>query len=139
MTTLAYCDGVIAYDSRATADTQILSDNCDKRSTRDGVKFFFAGAIADRDKFIDAYFGDECDDDLSASAFVVDGNALYRVGWSDGKLFKELCDLNEPVALGSGSDHAITAMDCGRSAKEAVKMAMKRDTNTGGKIRTFKL
>jgi hypothetical protein len=43
------------------------------------------------------------------------------------------------TAIGTGTDHAITAMDCGLSAREAVKMAMKRDTGTGGRIRTYKV
>ena len=46
---------------------------------------------------------------------------------------------NIPYAIGSGADHAFTAMDCGCSAKEAVQMAVKRDTCTGGRIRSFKL
>ena len=38
-------------------------------------------------------------------------------------------------AIGSGADHAITAMDMGASAIGAVEMAAKRDTGTGGIIR----
>lgn len=41
-------------------------------------------------------------------------------------------------AIGSGAKHALTAMDLGLDAKEAVKMAMKRDIYTGGRIRTFR-
>jgi hypothetical protein len=38
-------------------------------------------------------------------------------------------------AIGCGSDHAITAMDMGATAYQAVQMAAKRDTGTGGTIR----
>jgi len=47
--------------------------------------------------------------------------------------------LKVPRAFGSGELHALTAMDMGASAKEAVGMAAKRDIYTGGKINTFKL
>ena len=43
------------------------------------------------------------------------------------------------LCIGSGADHGLTAMDCGLSAKEAVKKAAYRDLGTGGKIRTYKL
>lgn len=43
------------------------------------------------------------------------------------------------MAIGSGMYYALTAMDCGCSAEEAVKMAAKRDVNTGGEIRIFKI
>lgn len=39
------------------------------------------------------------------------------------------------AAIGSGSDHAITAMDCGKHPVDAVKYAIKRDPFSGGKIR----
>lgn len=40
-------------------------------------------------------------------------------------------------AIGSGADHAITAMDMGANAFLAVQMAAKRDTGTGGTIRAL--
>ena len=41
--------------------------------------------------------------------------------------------------FGSGCDSAFTATDCGLNARDAVMMSAKRDVNTGGKIRTFKV
>jgi hypothetical protein len=37
-------------------------------------------------------------------------------------------------AVGSGAIHAWTAMDAGKSAREAVRLAMRRDMFSGGKI-----
>ena len=37
MTTIAYKDGVIAYDSRVTRGDLITDDDCDKCIERDGV------------------------------------------------------------------------------------------------------
>jgi hypothetical protein len=40
-------------------------------------------------------------------------------------------------AIGSGHKHAITALDLGCSAVEAIRMTIKRDACTGGIIRCF--
>lgn len=76
---------------------------------------------------------------LDVSVLIWFNNLLFHgVGNSDG-VFISPMSLDNPVACGSGMDHALTAMDMGATAKEAVKWAMKRDTLTGGRIRTFKL
>lgn len=139
MTTIAYKDGVVAYDSRSSSNGAIISDNYEKKAVKNKVAFFLSGTVADHPKFIDAYLGADCEEDLDAYGFCVDGGRLYRVGHSEGKVYREICELDEHYAAGSGSDHALTAMDLCLSAKEAVKMAMKRDTGTGGRVRTFKL
>jgi|TARA_R110000803_G_scaffold54828_1_gene111652 hypothetical protein len=57
----------------------------------------------------------------------------------DGVLTKTPEKPDMMLCIGSGADHGLTAMDCGLSAKEAVKKAAYRDLGTGGKIRTYKL
>jgi 20S proteasome alpha/beta subunit len=42
-------------------------------------------------------------------------------------------------ALGSGSPYAFGAMDFGASAREAVQAGIKRDTSSGGKVRSVSL
>jgi len=64
---------------------------------------------------------------------------LYICSISGGRMFKTPESSKSVFAIGSGQDHALTAMDCGLSAKEAIKMAAKRDVNTGGRVRTFKI
>lgn len=44
-----------------------------------------------------------------------------------------------PAAIGSGKDHALTAMDMGADAEKAVEMAARRDPFTGGKITVLAL
>ncbi len=49
----------------------------------------------------------------------------------------------QPLAIGSGWQFAIAAMDFGKSAKQAIEYAMTRDNGTGGgvdcvRIRTAK-
>ncbi|MNI98876.1 hypothetical protein D3C73_1578140 [compost metagenome] len=46
---------------------------------------------------------------------------------------------DRPYAIGSGTPYAFAAMDMGASAEKAVEMAARRDTSTGGTIRTLRI
>lgn len=49
-------------------------------------------------------------------------------------------EINAPfAAVGSGGDLALVAMDCGKSAVQAVEKACKYDMNTRGPVHTFDL
>jgi 20S proteasome alpha/beta subunit len=140
MTTITYKDGVIAYDSLAVSDITIVDNNFDKHIEKDNVHFFFSGCVADITKLIECYFGAKHKINSNSSAIVYDKNDLFIIGF--GKNGNYYCDperLDNCIAIGSGTDHALTAMDLGCSAKKAIKMAAKRDTCTGGKIRKFKI
>lgn len=140
MTTIAYKDGVIAYDSRATRGDVIMSDDCEKCETHDGVKFLLAGAVSDIKAFVAAYFGTRSEIPLDCFGYVIDGGRLMLVGNDDDTgIWRQ--DLNPNVcdAIGSGSPYALAAMDMGASAEDAVRAAMKRDVYTGGTVRTFKI
>lgn len=140
MTTIAYKDGVFAYDSRITADTLIVDDDRDKKIERNGILFFVSGATCDYEKLISAYFGGEVNGTVEASALVVDGGQIKMISWNstDGCWACPVLP-DRPYAIGSGSSHAWTAMDMGATAYQAVEYAAKRDTGTGGKIRAFTL
>lgn len=139
MTTIAYKDGVIACDGRTTQGGLICSDNSDKRDTRDGVSFFFAGTVTEHQQAMDIWFrGDDPECKLDFSAFVVDDEgAVWEFSCGEGGTWRERVERYGHSAIGSGSSHALTAMDCGLSARDAVKMASKRDIYTGGRIRTY--
>lgn len=142
MTTIAYRDGVIAYDSRVTAGPTIVDDNRSKRVSRRGVEYFMCGCVSDQEYLIRWYQGEkpETPDNVEASAIIVSDGVVYMAGYvKDDGFF--LCPLRQDnvAAMGSGEDHALTAMDMGADAKTAVKMAAKRDTQTGGRIRTFRV
>ena len=138
MTTITHKDGIVAYDSRLTSGTSISSEVSNKRHSSRGVEFFMCGSTADHKQFIDAYFdGRSPRKELDVTAIIVDSGSVYKAGAGDGELWVQ--PAVDPCAIGSGSQHAITAMDMGATAKEAVKWAMKRDTGTGGRIRTFKI
>lgn len=144
MTTITHKDGVIAYDSRMCRGGTITSDSTDKHLELNDAHFFFSGCVCDQLPFMEIYFnksGNELLDikHLDISAFIwVNGLLFHGLGYTSGVYITPL-SMDEPAAIGSGIDHALTAMDMGATAKEAVKWAMKRDTGTGGRIRTFKI
>jgi len=140
MTTIAYRDGVIAYDSRQTRGDRIVSDNSPKCQVVNGVSFLLSGVVCDENALISAYFGTPSPVPVECSGFVVDGYRLMMVGHDDKTgIWKMDLDLANPDAIGSGAPYALAAMDMGASAEDAVRMAMKRDIYTGGIVRSINL
>jgi hypothetical protein len=104
------------------------------------VQFFCTGTVADFERVCSAYFHEEEDlPDTDAHYLAHDKGRLFLCHVSNGRLYKTPESKKAIVAIGSGSDHAYTAMDCGLSAKEAIKKAVYRDTSTGGRVRTFRV
>lgn len=137
MTTIAYKDGVIAYDGRQTRNDRIVSDSAPKCKVVDGVSFFLSGAVCDEKALIAAYFGTLSPVPVECSGYVVDGGKLMMVGHDDKTgIWKQELAPSNPDAIGSGAPYALAAMDMGASAEDAVLAAMKRDIYTGGLIRT---
>lgn len=137
MTTIAYKDGIIAYDGRCTAGGTIIYDDYEKMRERDGAFFFGAGGMSEINDLIKAYHGEEITGDCGAAAIVCKDGVLSLITYDDGKVVESPVRPDKPYAIGSGRDHAYTALDMGASAYQAVEMAARRDTGTGGKIRTF--
>jgi len=138
MTTIAYNhkDKEIAVDGRVARGSIICDDNHNKIVKTKQAIFILSGHLADIDKVIHA-FPDNVELNYVVSGFVILEDTVYwfagnDTGWSMIKL-----TYNE--AAGSGSEFALTALDMGATAKQAVKMAAKRDTSTGGRIRVIKL
>jgi hypothetical protein len=140
MTTIAFDGEVIAYDSRETQGSLICNDNCNKHHIKDGVHFFIAGTSGHEGRLISAFLDgpeDDYPDSLFSTAIVVRDGDVFECAIDKDEGYWS-CAVTCPIALGSGSRHALTAMDCGLSAKDAVKMAIKRDANSGGRVRTFR-
>lgn len=138
MTTIAYKDGVIAFDSRATAGDIILDDTYDKSLEYEGARFFLAGAISDFQKFVECFIHDrKPPKDMDVCAFVLYDNNLWKASVDNMGLWKHKLDISKAYAIGNGEQFALAAMDLGKSAKDAISVAKKRDTKTGGQVRTF--
>jgi ATP-dependent protease HslVU (ClpYQ) peptidase subunit len=140
MTTIAYRDGVIAFDSRITEGDLIISDNYLKCYTDGSYRVFFAGDVILAPLLIELV-KEEIPAPASGEleAIVWTGNVLLWAGLEEGHFYRIPLPVSSSFAIGSGKAHAYTAMDMGADAVTAVKMAGKRDKNTGGVINTFNL
>lgn len=140
MTTIAYKDGVIAYDSQVTRGEIITYDDYDKRIDQKGVTFVFTGAVSDFDALVAAYFGAKPEGVIDATAMVVNNGKvwIFAVDNETGPWHFPL-SMDQPYAIGSGLAYALAAMDMGADPERAVQAAAKRDTATGGRIRTLKV
>lgn len=139
MTTVAYRDGVLAGDGRvATESGSIHSDNQRKvHKLRDGRLFGYAGDTDDAERLRLSLLSDEPPPELrNIQALLVqpDGSIDYY----QGTVWQRLT--SDPYyAIGTGGTAALVAMDCDKSAKQAVACAIRRDNNSGGKIKTVRL
>lgn len=139
MTTIAYVDNIIAVDSLAAAGDTITHLDVNKIIKSNGVVFVMAGAIHDFNELIKAYHGEPYDRKADVSGIIDDNGTVFRAAIDTDGNFWKLNITGIPYAAGFGADHAWTALDLGCSAKEAVKMAAKRDMHTGGRIRIHKV
>lgn len=138
MTTIAYKDGIVAYDGRCLSNYDIISDVQDKCFSSKGVDFFVSGTIGDVDEFMDAYHNGlyyNKDLDIDINCIIHDEGYLYHGYSHDGKIYKTKIDPGLLFAVGSGRDYAMAFMSAGKSAEEAVSSVMTLDCGTGGKIR----
>jgi len=139
VTTIAYKDGVIAYDSRCCRNGYVETDNIDKCQEYKGHRFFLSGSLNAHEALIQALVDGDDHDELDSGGLMVDpAGVLWFVGGCD-EPWKYHHDRLLPTASGSGTPWALAAMDFGCTAKQAVKYAMTRDPGTGGKVRTFKV
>jgi len=117
MTTIAYKDGVIAYDSRVSAENFIVDDAYEKHIVVADIHFFCSGSTEFLEDFCNAY--------ASRSPTVRDMDVGAIVLETNGRLFKASVEERQgqfriwraPIpqgrlsALGSGHDFALAYMD----------------------------
>lgn len=141
MTTIAYKDGIVAYDSRLTKDNVIIDDNCEKVYESNGLIFFITGTVSDFNYLMASYLKEEAvKKKIEAEAIVIDGDDLYHTSVDEnGDFWRFKMNKDVTYAIGSGSHFALAFMDSGISAEEAIYATMKRDCFTGGKVRTYQV
>ena len=143
MTTVAYKDGIMAFDSRVTSDYSHIGYMTKGRKTS---KFLVStcGSVEEGEMFMDWIAGGGITADRKL--FGLDKDLDNFIGMcvnKSGKVFIYESKLYPFVidapfhAIGSGADFAIGAMAAGKSATDAVKIAAKFDLATGGAIRTI--
>lgn len=137
MTSIAYKDGMMAGDSRVTFDNTVLPDTGRKvHRLRNGCLFGAAGSAEEIEKLKRTVMRNEDppkSKDVSALKVDPDGT----IWCYEGEIWSKV---RTPfAALGSGTIAALAAMYAGADAKEAVKIAIKLDTHSGGRVNVVRL
>jgi ATP-dependent protease HslVU (ClpYQ) peptidase subunit len=145
MTTLAYKDGILAFDGKITAGNMVTTLNSRKGIATDKYLAAAAGLSSFCGAFLEWV---KTDFDPVKVPKTPNGKLCDIVGLViDRKgTLTEYCDDLLPLkvgrvpfyARGSGREVATGAMAAGASAEEAVRIASKFDIYTGGRIRTVK-
>lgn len=146
MTTIAYRNGILAFDSKTSTEHATIQGNVVKGlATARGI-VAASGGVQEMQAFLDwfkaggrqkqkAKYGlDATDLDLSAIHVDPKGNVFCY----DSRVYPYKLEA-EFVALGSGCDFAKGAMAAGASAKKAVQIAGRFDGFTGGPTNTLSL
>ena len=146
MTTIAYRDGVLAADSRVTVDngSGARMHTCRKlfrKRVTEGKKQFeviiaTAGESSPGMVFVDWYGSGKpvpeiflhIDADFTCLVLTPKGLFEYDT-FCRGEEIEE-----DFYAIGSGAMAALAAMHCGKSALDAVRIAARVDTYTGGRV-----
>jgi hypothetical protein len=138
MTTIAYRNGIMASDSRATINGYIEPQEDPKLFRQpDGGVAAMTGSASGCFKLLSWVNGDRKR---------LQPNGDYRIIWlrGDGRLeiFEDGCSYFvecEFMAWGSGMVAALGALHMGATAEMAVHVAAKIDTLTGGKVVTMQV
>jgi ATP-dependent protease HslVU (ClpYQ) peptidase subunit len=138
VTTIAYRDGVLAGDTQVSSNDghTVIGHQKKVHKLEDGSLFGFAGSV-EQAEVLRRSFADNTAVDL-----LDDLNALIITPDHKVYLFEGRIWVKQPkgyCALGSGETVALAAMDAGADAITAVKIGIKRDTCTGGKVFSVKL
>ena len=143
MTTIAYhhASREVAVDGRVTSGALVATNNFEKWRLSGEDVWFLSGAIPDWDRFISHQTGilkGRPDFEVCCSALLVSGGKCYEAGMTEaGEPWRSV--LTYDLAIGSGRDFAIAAMDHGKGARDSVGYASVRDNGTGGKISVFSI
>lgn len=139
MTTIAYKAGVLAGDTRVTSGkNQINPGHATKVfQLPDGSLLGVAGDVVDCQQLIDALMDQRAIPRLKRceAILVMTDGSIHSFEGSNSSAVEG----TDYWACGSGWIPACVAMRCGKSAEEAVKIAMEFDASSGGEVRTVQL
>lgn len=151
MTTIAYRDGIIAADSWASLENtagarrhqckKLYRKTIKKGNKEQDVIIATAGTTSPSLVFVE-WFGSKKAPPESLLYLGGDFTCLILTpdGLFEADAYCVLDEILEPYyAIGSGATAAIAAMRCGKSARDAVRVAASIDPYTGGRIVTMSL
>lgn len=150
MTTIATRNGVMVSDGQVSWGDRIDQTNLKKVRKINGCLVGGAGRLSSVLQFfkwfeewsnaqvvqgesphVQVFIPEDLDDEDFTGLVVFTDGVIFM--YEGGKRCYEIVGA-EYYAVGSGSDFALSAMDAGASAEEAVKVAIKRDVFSGGEL-----
>ena len=139
MTTIIYDHKAlqVAVDSRCTNGSIIINDQARKWREINGSYYFFAGSVSDIEQFIklDGIKG-KPDHVNEVTCIKVTDHVAYLCGIDADEGWWQV-ELESSDCIGSGGFFALSALDFGKTAKQAVEYAATRDIYTGGQVAVF--
>ena len=154
MTTVAYKDGIMCSDSQATRGDFIDNTETKKVFNVNGVLIGISGNAISAMKFVEWFentmlhaVAQEENPFVSINMpeSLVEDDFMAMVVYPDESIWEfHGCDkvmqiTQDYFAVGSGMFYALSVMDNGGTAEEAVAVAIKRDVYSGGDIQKFEL
>jgi len=143
MTTIAYKRGILAADSQITAGNRIITSQNAVKIVRlsDGRLLGHCGQMRHMRPLIAYLEGDstrypDMEKDATAIVVHVDGRVELHFGRHPDEAFEEEAEF---YAIGSGSELALGAMAMGATAIEAVNVAIRFDTSSGGEVKHLEI
>ena len=153
MTTICVRDNIMVSDGQMSRGDFIDSYDFEKIVSINGCLVGCAGSVASILKFRQ-WFADNMEAELAKQEYpfvnisfpedMIEDDFTALVLYPDGVLYEffgagSAMEVKQPAAIGSGMFYALSAMDAGASAEEAVKIATLRDAYSGGDIQVFEL
>jgi hypothetical protein len=142
MTTVVYDhkSKILAVDQRVLLETVILTDeSVDKFvETQDGI-WFFCGKLADYNKLVQIFNGEQVESSIECAALYFDKKTKEVYHRTSDKNQPYGCKLACSVTLGSGEHFALAALDHGKNAIEAIKYTATRDICTGSNVLAYSI
>ena len=144
MTTIVYDhkNKQIACDSRSTIGGTIIDSQAVKYKKAGDKLWFMSGRSGDVDTFINHYkplHPANENMDVSGVFVIVEGDCVggvYMAIKDRDDTYAE-CIVDHNYAQGSGDQWALSALDFGCTAKEAVEYAITKDCYSGGKVHVY--
>ncbi len=146
MTTVAFDGTFMAADSMATDTWGLKEFHIDKLVVLNNVALGCAGEAGQIRRWTRMLNRNVTVDELLLDGYPdydkeKNDPSIILVDRGTGRLYRHVASLFMPCsrafhAVGSGRDFALAAMACGKTAREAVEIAMSFDNGTGGEIYT---
>lgn len=139
MTTIIYDhkNKQIACDSREVCGNMIASDDVKKFLTINDSIWFSSGSASDGRIFAEnANHNTKSPENSDCTSIQIKQGIAYIVAVDNNDVYK-IQELEMSEGVGSGGRFALSALDFGKTAKEAVEYAMTRDVYTGGKVHVY--